>query len=234
MKSYLINSACVLVAVLVLIGIGYSIEWFRRRSVQKWAESQGGAFAAGTLLEGTPVPEGAAFDQKSKVTYSNVSRFKRPEASYVVAQAHVIWNDFHNRQKSSSSVVCFIELPGSAFPPVRLHRRFTALDVARSVAPGLEIPKPIAVPGASPAFAEKFEVLALSDAGPVAPESLPPLFPKAVQDELVAQGEVVSGLQVRGSTVKLQAISQHFTYPHEEMFEIAKRLAAAWTAGARK
>lgn len=230
MKSYFINGAYVAVAVLVLIGIGYSIEWFRRRAVQKWAEGQGGTFTAGTILGGTPVPEGAAFDQKSTVTYSNVSRFRRPEAAYVVAQAHVIWKDIHDRQKSSSAVVCFIDLPGSAFPPVRVHRRFTALEIARSVAPGLEIPKPLTLAEAVPAFAERFEVLPLSDAGAVKPETLPPFLPKAVQDELVSSGELVSGLQVRGSVVRLQAVSQQFTYPHEEVFAIATRLAAAWTA----
>jgi hypothetical protein len=229
-KSYFINGAYIVVAILLFVGVGYSIEWFRRRSVQKWAEAQGGSFTAGTILAGTPVPEGAAFDQKQNVTYTNVSRFKRPEATYVVAQSHVIWKDIHDRQQSSSAVVCFIDLPGSAFPPVRVHRRHTVLEVMRSVAPGMELPKPLTLAEAVPAFAEQFEVLPLSDAGPVKSETLPPLLPKAVQDELVAKGELVAGLQVRGTVVRLQAVGQQYTYPHEDVFEIAKRLAAAWTA----
>lgn len=230
MKAYLLNAACVAAAVVVLLGIGFSIEWFRRRSVQKWAESQGGSFTAGTILEGTPVPEAAAFDTNMKATYSNVSRIQRPEASYVVAQYHAIWKDFRDRQQSFSCVVCFIDLPKGGFPPVRVGYRSTRPEFVKAILP--ETPGPAAIPlaDATPAFHERFEVLPLSDAGPVKPESLAPLLPRAVQDELVAKGDLISGFSVRGNVIKLEAVQQQFGYSHREVFEVAVRLAAAWAA----
>lgn len=230
MKSYLINAAYVVVAILVLCGIGYSIEWFRRRSVQKWAEREGGTFTAGTMLGGTPVPEGAAFDTKLEVTYTNVSRFKRPEASYVVAQYHAIWNDLHQRQQSTSCVVCFIEIPDNGFPAVRVHHRSLGLEVARSVVPGADFPKPVPLADATPAFKERFEVLQLSDGGPVKPETLARFLPQAVQDEFMAGSELISQVTVRGNMIKIQAVGQVATYPHEKVFDLAKRLASLWTA----
>jgi hypothetical protein len=233
-KSWLINVAYVAAAIVVLCGVGYSIEWFRRRAVQKWAESEGGTFAAGTILGGTPVAEGAAFDTKLNVTYNNVSRFKRPEASYVVGQYHAIWDDIHHRQQSTTCVVAFIEIPNNGFPPVRIDFHSGMRDIVTSVVPavvpGAWVPVPIPLPDATPAFAERWDVLPLSDGGPVKPESLAPFLPKAVQDELVASGELISQITVRGNIIKIQAVGRIATHPHKEVFEIAKRLGALWTA----
>ena len=230
MKGFLQTAGSILALVIVVSAIGYAIELFRRRSLQKWAQVQGGSFEAGGILEGVQVPEAAAFDTRmKKVTYSNVSRIARPEASYVVSQYHTTWRGTKDELKSFSCVVCFITLPKADLPPVHVSFPKHA-NILGSLLGMPDPPPPLKVPDSSTAFAEKFEVTALEDAGDVKPEALARLLPKAVQDDLVANEHLISGLLVRGNVVRVMAVGKEYGYPHKEVFDVAARLAAAWTA----
>ena len=230
MKGFLLSAAALLGIIGVVTAIGLTIEWNRRRSIRNWVQEQGGTFEAGGILSGIPVPEAAPFDvPTANVSYSNVSRITRPEASYVVAQYRISWKDMQNKVESFSCVVCFVTMPGGEFPPVYvsfpMRGSLFASKLGRPAPPA-----PLKVPDSSTAFAEKFEVTPQKDAGDVKSETLVRLLPTAVQDELVASDTLLSGLEARGGVVRLQAISRQSGYPHKEVFDVAIRLAAAWTA----
>ena len=230
MKGFLQTAASIVALVVVLSAIGLGIEWFRRRSVQKWAQELGGSFEAGGILDGVAVPEAGPFDAgMKKVTYSNVSRITRPEASYVVAQYHSIFQDFRNQTKSFSCVVCFVTVPKADLPAVQVS--FPKRPIPCGSLVGLpNPPAPLPVPDAAPAFTERFEVRALPDSGPIATDAVARLLPRGVQDELVARESLISGLLVRGNVVRVMGVGEEYRYSHKEVFEAATRLAAAWTA----
>jgi hypothetical protein len=229
-KGFLQTAASVVALVVVLSAIGLGIEWFRRRSVSKWAQEQGGSFEAGGILHGVAVPEAVPFDSGMKeVTYSNVSRIARPEASYVVAQYHATWKDFRNEMKSFSCVVCFVTLPKTDLPAA--HVSYPKRPIPLGSLLGVPTPPPaLPVPDAAPAFAERFEVRPLPDAGQIPPEAVARLVPRAVQDVLVAHESLLSGLLVRGNVVRVSGVGEEYRYSHKEVFDAATRLAAAWTA----
>lgn len=230
MKGFLKTAVPIIAVVVVLLGVGISIEWFRRRSIAKWAQEQGGAFEAGGILDGVAVPEAAPFDAAgANITYGNVTRIPRPEASYVVTQYHRTRMNTKNESKSFSCVVCFVTLPSADLPPVHVSFK-SSMGKPGSFLGRPEPAAPLAVPESTPSFGERFEVTALSGAGEIKPEAIARLLPKEVQDELVASGDLISGVQVRGNVVRLQAISKQFGYPHEEVFKVAQRLAAEWTS----
>jgi len=230
MKGFLRSGAALLGILGVVTAIGLTIEWNRRRSIQGWVQEQGGTFESGGILTGIPVPEAAPFDSPTAdVGYSNVSRITRPEASYVVAQYRISWKDLQNKVESFSCVVCFVTMPGTRFPPVQVAVPTRGSLLA--LKPGRPAPPvPIPVPDSSAAFAAKFEVTPQKDAGEVRSETLVGLLPKAVQDELVASDTLLSGLETRGGVVRVQAIRRQSGYPHKEVFDVAVRLAAAWSA----
>lgn len=224
MMAYLKNALWILLLVAALSAIGLSIEWFRRRGLQKWALAQGGTFEAGGILKGVDVPEAAPFEGTSeeKPTYHNVTRIEEKGTSIVLAQYHQTYKDIQNNVKSVSHVVCFISLPGADWPAVEVYPPFRS-----ALLPGLapERPAPLAIKEASPAFAAAFEVRALSGTAPEAPARL---LPAAVQEELLANEGLIHGLQARGRTVRVQAVGRPTGYPHQEVHAVAKRLAAAW------
>lgn len=227
MKSFLKTTLSVIALIIVLSAIGLSIEWFRRRSIQKWAQSQGGTFEPGSLLGGLPLPESAPFHSEGgKFTYSNVSRFVRPEASYVVAQYENRWQDFRNEWKTVSYVVCFVTLPSGAWPGVKVHAPMGGF--LSELIPRSEASAPLKVPEATPAFAAKFQVLPGPGAGEISPEALARLLPTAVQQELLAQESLIAGFQVRGNVARVAAVSRETGYPHREVFDAARRLGAIW------
>jgi hypothetical protein len=229
-KGFLQTAASLIALAVVVSAVGMTIEWFRRRSVQKWAMEQGGSFEAGGILDGVQVPEAAPFDARMrKVTYSNVSRIPRPEASYVVAQYHTTWKDSKDRMQSFSCVVCFVVLPKADLPPV--HVSFAKRASPQASLLGLpEPPPPLKVPESTPAFDEKFQVTPSSEGGAIRPEALAQFLPRAVQDELAAKEDLISGLLVRGNVVRVLAVGREYTYPHKDVFDVAVRLAGAWTA----
>lgn len=228
MKGVLQTGLWILAAAVVITAIGMTVEWFRKRGIRDWAKQQGGSFESGTLLEGLPVPEAAPFDFPGvKVVYSNVSRFSRPEAAYVVSQYQTMWKTTKDEWQSFSCVVCFITLPGPPWPPVKIQEPDPNL-LAGILGRPAEQAAPIPVPDVTAAFSEALEVRPMSGGDTVAPESLARLLPKAVQEELVAQRGLITQVQVRGNTVRLQAVSQFAGFPHREVFEVAKRLGAAW------
>ncbi|RPH39430.1 MAG: hypothetical protein EHM91_12400, partial [Planctomycetota bacterium] len=228
MKGFLQTAASIIALVVIVSAIGYAIEVFRRRSLQRWARAQDGTFEAGGILEGVPVPEAAAFDARmKKVTYSNVSRIPRPEASYVVAQYHTTWKNTKDQMESFSCVVCFVTLPGTELPPV--HVSFPKRANMLGSLLGLpDPPPPLKVPESTAAFDEKFQVTPLSEGvGAIQPAALAQFLPRAVQDELVASESLISGLLVRGNVVRVMAVGKEYRYPHNEVFDVAVRLAAA-------
>jgi len=226
MKGFLQTALSIIAVVLVVSAIGLSIEWLRRRSLQKWAQERGGTFDPGAFLDGVELPEAKPFDLGvEKAKYHNVTRISRPEASYVVTQSQTMWKDTKSEWKSFSCVVCFITLPAPPLPTVRVSFPTRAPLLGRP-APAA----PVRVADASPAFTEEFELRPLGEGGEPSAEAVARVLPKAVQDELVASRSLISGFEVRGNVVRLQAVSKQTGYPHQDVFACAERLVAAWTA----
>jgi len=230
-REYLKNALPYVAAIVVLSLLGLGIEWYRRRCLQRWAVAQGGTFEAGTLLEGTKVPESAAFDGgkgDESVTYSNVSRFPGPDVSYVLAQYEHRYKDFRNNAKTFSCVVCFITLPDPKFPEAHLSPN--VFGTGLGYAPGAPPSPKVTVPDAVPGFADRIEVRPVWGGKEIKPESLSGLLCREAQQVLLEQRDLISGLQVRGNVVRLEAVSHQFGYPHREVFDVARRLAAIWTS----
>lgn len=232
MKEYLKNALPYLAAILILSAIGLGIEWYRRRGLQRWAQEQGGTFEPGSLLEGTKIPEAAPFDANlgdGSVTYANVSRIPKPEAGYILGQYEHRYQNTKSERKTFSCVVCFISLPGPRFPQANVAPvvRGTALAPLLG-APAA--PAPVPVPGAVPGFADQIQATPMPGAPELKPEALSSLLTKEVQELLLEKRDLISGFQVRGSVVRLQAVSRQTGYPHQEVFEVARRLAAIWTS----
>ena len=212
MIDFLLNAGSVLAFVALALGIGYGLERRRRRALRIWAEEQGGTFEPGEV----ELPEAAAFDGpggEEKPLYTHVARV----STFVLARYYTSWKDARNNRKSSSHVVCFISRPGAAWPSVAVSRAMPNLF-------GRPEPAKLAVPDATPAFAAAFEVR-----GDATPEALARLLPRAVQEELLGNETLVSGLGTRGDVARLQAVGQLAGgYPHAKLYEVARRLAAAW------
>jgi hypothetical protein len=228
-----------LLVLLVLLGIGTAIgltvEWYRRRDLRAFAKQQGGTFEAGSLLSGVPVPEAAAFDAVAreldeKITYRNVTRIPGEPASFVVAQYHESSRGTKDEVQSDSYVVCLVSLPGAPLPQVHVyppHRPPGWIEKAM----GMPSPqRPVPIPEPIRGFAEAFEAVPAPGAGEIDPAALARLLPREVQQELLARSSLVVGLQVRGDVVRIQAASKATGFPHREVFETARRLAASWAA----
>ena len=226
MKDYLKGLPWFLAAVVVLVTIGYMVERWRRRELRNWAVAQGGKFEGGGILDEVAIPEAAPFDAnagKDRITYNNVTRIERSEATYTLAQYYHQYLDTRNNQKSYTYGVCFVTLPQGDWPSVRIFRPMT--DVFGLV----DREKPVAVPGASPAFAAAFETTPLKDAPTPSPEALARLLPEAVQKELLSNETLIAGLHVHGRVARIQAVGQVTGYPHQQVFGVAQRMAAAWS-----
>ena len=226
MKEYLKGLPWFLAAVAVLIAIGYLIERWRRRELQSWAAAQGGTFEGGGILDEVAIPEAASFGTSAgsdRITYNNVTRIVRPEATYVLAQYYHQYLDTRNNRKSNSCVVCFVTLPSGDWPSVSVHR--PVFDLL-----GRPKPSPLAVPGAVPGFSA-FEIQPREEGTTPGPDALARLLPPAVQNELVANPDLISGLSSDGRIVRVAAVGQRTGYPHAKVFEVARRMAAAWSGG---
>ena len=218
MKEYLRTALWWVLAIVIASAIGLGIEWWRRRDLRKWAAKAGGTFEAGGILKDVVVAESTPFGGGS---HSNVTRISTPEAAYVVATHYRVWSDLHNRQKSSSYVVCYITIPGKEWPAVRVHSAVPAL-IDR---PG---PSALPVPGATAEFAREFEVHALDGEAASSSEALAKLLPPEVQRELLANPTLIGGLQARGKVLRLQAVEQLAGHPHRDVYAVARRLVAQW------
>ena len=228
MKGFLQTALSIVALVLVVSALGLSIEWYRRRSLQKWAQDRGGTFEPGAFLDGVALPEAKPFDTHAeKVTYHNVTRIVRPEASYILAQYGNRWKNTKDQWESFSCVVCFITLPGPELPSVDVSFPTPALG---SLLGRPERPAPIRAADAAPEFAEHFEARPLTGAADPSADAVARLLTKAVQEELVARRDLISGFQSRGNVVRLQAVSKQTGYPHLDVFACAERLVAAWAA----
>jgi hypothetical protein len=223
-KDYLRGLPWFLLAVTVAVSIGYLIERWRRQKLQGWAAEQGGTFEGGGILDEVVVPEAAAFDAyvtgSDKVTYNNVTRIVRPEATYTLARFYRHYLDTKNSPKSFSCVVCFVTLPVE-MPPVTVYRPVT--DILGIMPERVKL----ALPDALPEFSV-FDITLLSGHPAPTPDALRRLLPAPVQRELLDHPTLISGLHARGQIVRVQAAGQVTGYPHREVFEVARRLAAAW------
>jgi hypothetical protein len=228
MKEYLKGLPWFLAAVVVLVTIGYLIERWRRRDLEKWAVEQGGKFEGGGILDEIQIPEAAPFDAnpgRDRITYNNVTRLERPEATYVLAQYYLQYLDTKNTAKSSSCVVCFVTLPAGNWPEVRVYRPMPdPFGLVDKVLPETPVP----VPGASPAFAAAFEARPVKGAAVPDPKALSRLLPDGVQTELLSNESLIAGLRVHGRVVRVQAVGQVTGYPHQKVFEVVRRMTAAW------
>lgn len=226
MKEYLKDLPWFLAAVVVLVAIGFLIERWRRRDLERWAAAQGGTFEGGGILDEIAVPEAVPFDThwgKDKVTYNSVTRIQRPEATYTLTQFYHHYLDTKNTPKSSSCVVCFVTLPDGEWPSVGVYR--PVLDLF-----GRPKPAPLAVPDALPAFTAAFEANLVGDVPAPSPEAMARFLPPAVQNELLANETLIAGIRGQGRAIRIQAVGQVTGYPHAKVFEVAQRMVAAWTA----
>jgi hypothetical protein len=236
MKGFLQSALSILALVAVVSAVGLTIEWYRRRALRTWAAEQGGTFEAGAFLAGVAVPEAAAFggacggEGDGKTTYHNVSRFTRPEASYVVAQSHSTWKDMKGNVESSSQVVCFVTLPGGPLPEVSITPAPHAVARMGAALVGRPEPATLKVPDATSDFEGKFRVLPRAGMSEVPPTaSLARLLPPSIQQELLARENLIAGLEARGTVVRLRGIGTLTGYPHQEILAAALRLGALWT-----
>lgn len=230
MKEWLKGLPWFLAAVVVLSTIGYLVERWRRREVERWAATQGGTFEGGGILDEVVIPEAAPFDANAgddRITYNHVTRIVRPEATYTLAQYYHQWKDVKNTQRSSTCVVCFVTLPAGDWPQVRVFR---PLSDPLGIRDMLQQTSPVKVPGAQSAFAAAFEVHPLLGTPAPNPEALAKLLPSAVQTELLATESLIGSLLVRGRVIRIQAVDQLTGYPHPQVFEVARRLTTAWSA----
>lgn len=214
MKRFLLRAAQIAAVVAVAAAIGLGIESCRSRRLAVWVAREGGSFSAAEI----PVPEAADFDGGAPdgAVYWNVARFERQGVVYVLAHSYRSWEDLHHRQQSTSTDVCFVVVPGPELPPVRVsgvHLRSEA---------GL------APPDAVHGFSDRWRVQVHPGAAAPAPEALGRLIPPAVQQELLAAGDLLSGLVVRGRTVRLDTEKTYTTPPYDRLLPLAERLAAHW------
>lgn len=212
MKDFLRSLLWWLPLIAVAAAVGWTLEWRRRREARGLAEEHGGAFLPGGLIKSVDIPEAVAFDgADGTASYNNVVRFDRPEGAIVVGTYYNSWKDIRGQHKSSSYGVVFVTLPWEA----------PALDVTSR---SLRATPELEVPDATDAF--KTEFMAEGKAGP---EELRRLLPRAVQEELLAHPSLVHGFRTRGRIARVQAVGQLTGgTPHRKLYEIARRLAAAW------
>lgn len=210
MKDFLRSLVWWLPAIALALAVGWTIEWYRRRDARALAEELGGSFLPGGLVASAQIPEAAAFDGPS-ASYNNVIRVERPEGTIVVGTYYNSWKGIKGEHKSTSYGVAFVTLPWDA----------PALDVASR---SLRATPELEVPDATDAFKAAFMA-----EGKGSPEDLRRLLPRAAQEELLAHPTIVCGLQARGRVARIQGVGQLTGgTPRRELYEIARRLAAAW------
>ena len=197
----------------VLIGIGWGLELCRSSRLAVWVAREGGTFTADEIK----VPEAAGFDTSDSIPiYWNVARFERRGVTYVLAHYYRSWEDLHNRPKSMSTDVCFVVLPGPDLAPVRLSSARMPSDV------------PLAAPDPVQGFPERWHASLLSGFPSPPPEALGRLLPPAVQQELLAAGDLLTGFVAVGRIVRLDTIKSYTVPPYDRLLAIAERCAAAW------
>lgn len=233
--------------------VGLIVERFRRRNLLAWAREERGTFEAGTFLGGAKVPEGAAFDRKDRVTYRNVTRISRSEASYVVAIYTRFDKDASDQVDSFSCVVCFVSLPGAKLPEVDVDHVRPHGHWPKQLKGLVEPPAPLQIADPVPGFDEVFRALRMSDVRQVydvtevdgvkkvtklveetvvPPDALARLLPRTVQTLLLAKSDLIAGFSVQGDVVRVEAVSKSASYPYREVFEVARELGEAWRAEA--
>jgi len=197
----------------VLIGIGWGLERCRSSRLAIWVAREGGTFTADEIK----VPEAAGFDTSDSIpVYWNVARFERQGVVYVLAHYYRSWKDLHDRPQSMSTDVCFVVLPGPDLATVRVSGSRLPSDVP------LELPDPVH------GFPERFKISALSGLPTPTPEALGRLFPPAVQQELLAAGDLLTGFVAFGRIVRLDTAKSYTVPPYDRLLAIAERCAAAW------
>lgn len=222
MKDYLKGLPWFLAAVIVAVAVGYLIERWRRRELRKWAEEQGSSLVSNGILGSVEIPESKPFDVGYETPqYDNVTRIVRPEATYILCEFYNSYLDTKNSQKSSSYVICYVVLPVEmpsvgVYPPVDFFGWKITLK------------KDHPTPHALPEFNAAFKASTLEGDPDPAPEALARLLPPEVQRELLANETLICGIRARGKVVRVQAVSQMAGYPHAKVFEVARRMAAAW------
>lgn len=234
----------IVVVALIAVGsaIGLTIEWRRGSDLRAFAREQHGTYEPGGILSGAPVPEGAPFDggrflltaegfssggrrPQDEPTYNKVLRVPGDEASYVIAH-------YSRRSDEASGVVCFVSLARADVPEVDV-----LLDLPKEGREELVAqagPGALQLPDAVPGFGERVTVLAAPGTAAPEPRALERLFGQGVQSELLARADVLSGFQVRGNVVRVQARRRQLDQvAHREIFEIARRLASEWASATR-
>lgn len=231
----------ILALLAILTAIGLNIERSRRRKLLAFAQEHGGTFEPGPLMEGAPVPEAAPFDapivvsstgdagddppeSRDEITYRNVVRITRDEASYVIALRRHGSESTKGEWKTTSHLVCFVTLARSDVPQVDVAGPMSDWLLERM---GASKPVKVELPDPAPDFSKKLEVRTAPGAPKPSPEALDRLLDRTVQAEL-AQGDLIAGLRVRGNVVRLQAVGTTGDDRHRELYEVARKLAKIW------
>lgn len=234
----------------VFAALGLTAERFRRRKLRAWASEERGRFEAGAFLSGAKVPEAAAFGGEDRVTYRNVTRISRSEASYVVARySRDESGGIKGDGESSSSVVCFVSLTGAKLPEVDVGRVRSDESWPEELKGLVEPPAPLRVADLVPGFDEVFRALRMSDVRQVydvtevdgvkkvtklvpetavSSDALARLLPSRVQSLLLAKSDLIAGFGVQGDVVRVEAVRKARSDPYREVFDVARELAMAW------
>lgn len=216
MRDFLQNALWWVLAVAAACAIGLGIEGWRRRDLRKFAQEVGGTFEAGGILASVDIPEAAGFPGGS---YNNVTRAATPDATIVVATHYRSWSDHHGRQKSTSSVVAYIALPGRLWPSIQVSSKVPTL-IER---PG---PSPIVLPSPAPEFAAEREVFPVAGEPAPSAEAVARLLTPEVQKELAAHPALIAGLQAHKGVLRLQAVGQLTGDPHRDVYAVARKIAS--------
>jgi hypothetical protein len=215
----------------LIVGGGMGVEWLRRRATRNWAESIGGTFEAGGLIEGVPVPEGAAFDaglRDDAYSYRNVVRVQRGGASYVVA-TYTLTTTFAGKSKTRSHAVALATCPGRTFPPIGVSPPLAPFSPEFAKLAGFDPnPPPPEFPDLDERFAARFLVHTLPGAARPSSDAVADVFSDAVRERLLATEDLVGYVTLRGDVVRIEAIDRTVTYPYEELFALAESLVGAW------
>jgi hypothetical protein len=231
MRKFLRRMLWIAIAMGVLLGIGLSVEWFRRQGLQSLAKEVSGTFEAGGWLEGAPLPEAELFEvwpRPDTITYHNVVRMERAGARFAAAQYHRSASS--SKSKGATYLEVFVTFPEADFPELDLWPPMPVNPLSQTMGSLIGFPartSPLIVPDAIESFSAIFEVRAASAEKPETAAVARFLSP-AVQEQLAGSREFLFGVRTRGNMVCLQANQKPVHQPYREMLTLAERLVVIW------
>jgi hypothetical protein len=241
MRKFLRRMLGIAIALGVLLGIGFSVEWFRRQGLRSLAKEVGGTFEAGGLLKGAPLPEAERFDVRPRpdtITYDNVVRMERAGTRFAAARYHHSPSPSSGKStdptyisKAATYLAVFVTLPKADFPELDLWPRMPMSALSQTMGTMLGVPErpsPLVVPDAGEGFNATFEVRAASPTQKPETAALARFLSPDVQEQLVKSREFLFGVRTRGNMVCLQANQNPVHQPYREMLTLAERLVVIW------